>query len=405
MPSSPPPPDPSWLDAERQRLWAFAGDARHPAGGFAWLDDRGRPQLDRPVELWISARMTHVAALEVLLGNTSAEGHLDHGVHALETTLRDPVHGGWFAAVGPEDPVLDEKRCYEHVFVLLAAASALTAGHPGAGALLADAEAVDDESMCVDVWDRGWSQLEAYRGANANMHAVEALLAVHDATGDARWLDRALGIVERLVHGVARDHGWRLPEHFTPGWQPILDYNREEPAHPFRPFGVTIGHLLEWARLAVHVHTALGPDAPSWLLDHAQSLFGTAIRDGWSVDGVDGFVYTTDFEGTPVVRSRLHWVIAEAIAAAAALGAATSDPTYAEWYAVWWDHARRCFVDGELGSWRHELDDQNRPAATVWQGKPDIYHAYQAALLPRLGEISSFAGALAAGRGGPRARG
>lgn len=411
MPSSP-PPDPSWLDAERQRLWAFARDARHPDGGFAWLDDRGRPQRDRPVELWISARMTHVAALEVLLGNTSAEGHLDHGVHALETTLRDSVHDGWFAAVGPDGPVLDEKRCYEHVFVLLAAASALTAGHPGAGALLTDAEAVfdrhfwrEDESMCVDVWDRGWSHLEDYRGANANMHAVEALLAVHDATGDARWLERALRIVERLVHGVAKDHGWRLPEHFTPQWEPVLGYNRDEPAHPFRPFGVTIGHLLEWARLAVHVRTALGPQSPEWLLADARALFDTAVRDGWHVDGAEGFVYTTDFDGRPVVRSRLHWVVAEGIASAAALSAATADPAYAEWYAVWWDHARRCFVDEERGSWRHELDEQNHPAATVWQGKPDIYHAYQATLIPGLGEISSFAGALAAGRGGPRHRG
>lgn len=405
MPSLP-PPDPSWLEAERRRLWEFARDARHPDGGFAWLDDNGRPELARPVELWISARMTHVAALEVLLGNTSAQDHLDHGVHALETTMRDPVHGGWYASVGPDGPVLTEKRCYEHVFVLLAAASALTAGHPGAGALLADAEAVfdrhfwrDDEAMCVDVWDREWSRLEDYRGANANMHAVEALLAVHDATGDARWLDRALAIVERLVHGVARDHAWRLPEHFTPDWRPLLDYNRAEPAHPFRPYGVTTGHLLEWARLAVHVRTAIGPDAPDWLLDHARSLFDTAVRDGWSVDGAEGFVYTTDFDGDPVVRSRLHWVVAEGIASAAALGAATSDAAYADWYAVWWDHARRYFVDEERGSWRHELDAQNRPASTVWQGKPDIYHAYQASLIASLGEITSFAGALARRRG------
>ncbi|WP_344931743.1 AGE family epimerase/isomerase [Saccharopolyspora gregorii] len=41
-------------------------------------------------------------------------------------------------------------------------------------------------------------------------------------------------------------------------------------------------------------------------------------------------------------------------------------------------------MDRELGSWRHELDEHNRPAATVWEGKPDLYHAYQATLLPRL---------------------
>ena len=38
-------------------------------------------------------------------------------------------------------------------------------------------------------------------------------------------------------------------------------------------------------------------------------------------------------------------------------------------------------VDRDLGSWHHELDEHNRPAATTWQGKPDVYHAYQALLL------------------------
>jgi mannose/cellobiose epimerase-like protein (N-acyl-D-glucosamine 2-epimerase family) len=405
---SPAPPDPSWLEADRRRHWAFARDSHHPAGGFAWLDDCGRPELDRPVELWITCRMTHVAALEVLLGNASAGAYLDHGVRALEGTLRDLEHGGWFASVGPGGPVDADKRCYEHAFVLLAAASATTAGHPWGRRLLADAESVvdahfwrEDEAMCADVWDRTWTRLEDYRGANASMHAVEAFLAVHDATGDRRWLERALPIVEQLVHGVAREHGWRLPEHFTPAWEPVLDYNRDEPGHPFRPYGVTIGHLLEWARLSLHLRTALGEAAPEWLLPHARALFDTAVRDGWHVDGVEGFVYTTDFDGRPVVRSRLHWVVAEAIAAASTLATTTGDAAYAEWYAVWWDHARRCFVDPVHGSWRHELDERNRPAGTVWHGKPDLYHAYQAALIPTLGNLSSFAGALTAGAGRP----
>ena len=42
------------------------------------------------------------------------------------------------------------------------------------------------------------------------------------------------------------------------------------------------------------------------------------------------------------------------------------------------------FLDHQLGSWRHELDPANRPSHTVWTGKPDTYHAFQATLFPRL---------------------
>jgi mannose/cellobiose epimerase-like protein (N-acyl-D-glucosamine 2-epimerase family) len=227
------------------------------------------------------------------------------------------------------------------------------------------------------------------------MHSVEALLAVHDVTGDRRWLDRALSVTDRLVNQQARSHGWLLPEHYTPAWEPRLDYNREEPAHPFRPYGATVGHLMEWARLTLHVRTALGSEAPDWMLDAARNLFMVAVRVGWEADGAEGFVYTTDFSGVPVVRARLHWVVAEAIAAAYALWAVTADEGYRTWYTTWWDYVNRLLLDRDRGSWRHELDEQNRPAATVWQGKPDVYHAYQAALLPALGTITSFVGALA----------
>ncbi|MEK1840907.1 MAG: sugar isomerase, partial [Pseudomonas sp.] len=43
----------------------------------------------------------------------------------------------------------------------------------------------------------------------------------------------------------------------------------------------------------------------------------------------------------------------------------------------------------------HELDPQNRPSADIWAGKPDLYHAWQAVLIPRLPLAPSMATALA----------
>ena len=192
-------------------------------------------------------------------------------------------------------------------------------------------------------------------------------------------------------------HEWRIPEHFDESWSPILDYNVDEPAHPFRPYGATIGHWLEWARLALHLRAGLGDAAPDWLLDDARSLFDAAVREGWAVDGADGFVYTVDWSGRPVVRERMHWVAAEATAAAAALHAATGDPSYERWYETWWEHIDACFRDAERGSWHHELSPVNEPSGHTWQGKPDIYHAFQATLIPRLPLSPMLARALADG--------
>src|SRR3954471_7718555 len=126
----------AWLSRECDRLLDFAEGACRPDGGFAWLDDDGRPRLDRHIELWITSRMTHVFAVAHLLGRPGAGPLADHGVAALEGVLRDREHGGWFSAVGASGPVETDKRAYDHAFVVLAATSAVAAGRDGADDLL-----------------------------------------------------------------------------------------------------------------------------------------------------------------------------------------------------------------------------------------------------------------------------
>jgi sulfoquinovose isomerase len=387
------------LDADCRRVLRFAAASRHPDGGFAWLDERGRPELDRPVEAYVTARMTHVFAIGTLLGLPGHDELVAHGVAALRDLLQDRDYGGWYAAVRPTDP---GKKAYEHAFVVLAASSAAVVGADPA--LLSDTLDVqqrhfwrEDDGMVVEEWDRPWHTLDPYRGANANMHTVEAYLAAADAGADPVWRQRALRITERIAHRVARGAGWLLPEHYDPDWAPLPEFNRDRPADQFRPYGVTIGHLLEWSRLALDVRAALGPAAPAWLLPDAAAMFDRAVQLGWAVDGADGFVYTVDFAGRPVVRQRMHWVVAEALAAAATLHQVTGADRYAAVYDRTWDYATRYLVDTDGGSWWHELDPANRPAATVWPGKPDAYHIVQALLLPRLPPAPTIVPALARG--------
>lgn len=409
------PGDAVYRAAQRADLLRFGARSRHPLG-FGWLTGEGSLDADRPVELWITCRMTHVAALGMLAAEPPAPGGPTpeeltalayHGMRALSGPLHDEVHGGWYAAVtsgGPADPT---KAAYAHAFVVLAASSATRAGVPGGRALLAEALHVslrhfwdDRAGLVAEEWDRSWTTLAPYRGVNANMHTVEAYLAAGDVTGDRSWHERAGRIAAHVVEWAA-GNGWRVPEHFDASWVPMLDYHRERPADRFRPYGATVGHGFEWARLLVQVAGSLGVDSGG-VREAAVALYDRAVTDGWSADGADGFVYTTDWDGAPVVRSRMHWVLAEALNAASALGRLTGEERYAEDERTWWRWADRHLVDHEHGSWFHELDPANRPAAEVWPGKPDVYHAYQAALFPDLPLVPSFASAL--GGGVPRPR-
>lgn len=391
----------AWLGRHTQDLLAFGRRSPYPGGGAAWLDDDGAPLLEHGVQTWITARTVHVYSLGHLLGIPGCRPVAQAALAGLLGPLHDDVHGGWYPAVAADGTPAPGKTAYAHAFVVLAASSGVVAGLPGADGLLTDALDVlerrfwdETAGRVVDTWDTAFEVLDDYRGINANMHTVEALLAAADVTGERRWLDRAARI-GAFAAGAAADHGWRLPEHYAPDWTPLLELNADRPDDPFKPYGATVGHGLEWARLLLHLEAA-GAHGADWL-GAARAMFARAVADGWAADGADGFVYTTGWDGTPVVRDRMHWVVAEGINAAAALATRTGDEAYAERYAQWWDYVDRYVVDHRHGSWHHQLAPDNTPAGTVWPGKADLYHAVQATLIPRLPLAPSLATAVARG--------
>ncbi|MOA09023.1 putative sugar isomerase YihS [compost metagenome] len=150
--------------------------------------------------------------------------------------------------------------------------------------------------------------------------------------------------------------------------------------------------------MLVHLEAALvlaGMPAPGWLVVDAQRLFASNCLHAWHVDGAPGLVYTLDWGNQPVVRQRLHWVHCEASAAASTLLKRTGEAQYETWYRCFWEYSERYLIDRVHGSWHHELDPFNCPSAEIWGGKPDLYHAWQAVLIPRLPLAPSLASALA----------
>ncbi|WP_037337335.1 AGE family epimerase/isomerase [Salinisphaera hydrothermalis] len=378
-----------WLAAEGLDLLEFYRASCLPGGGFGPLDGN-RELASQTADTLITARMTHCYALATIQGVPGAATLAHHGVVALAGLLRDDQHDGWFATA-PHDGFDEAKQCYIHVFVALGAASAVRAQIEGARALLDDVLAVleryfwsEAEQAYVESWSRDWSELADYRGANANMHATEMCLELADVLDDRVWHKRALAITHRLIHRVAADHDWRVVEHFDANWRILPDYNADQPDDGFKPFGVTPGHGCEWARLLLHLEAGLGLEAPDWLADDARQLFDKAMNESWEADGQPGMVYTVDWRGTPSSTRRRHWTHAEAAAAAAALADRTSEARFEIWYRRLWDFMRDVYIDDERGSWLQELNAELGPDPHEGHLKPDLYHAYQATLLPRL---------------------
>ena len=398
-----------WLETELDRILEFGRAAKVP-GGFGWLAADGSLIEDNGTHLWITARKIHVYAIASLMGRPGARTLARHGIDTLLVGIaRDREHGGWHAVVSNDgtEVVARHKEAYAHAFVALAAASATAADIPGSRELLELIIDViekhfwsDEEGMCRDNWDETFSDCEDYRGGNMNMHSVEAFLVLHDVTGDDVWLERSLSISSKIIHEVARTNNYRVNEHFDTDWNPLPHYNQDEPGDRFRAYGGTPGHWVEWSRLLLQLRATLqaeGKPVPDWLMDDAVGLFDSAIADAWSADGAPGFVYSVDWTGTPVIRSRVRWVVVEAIGGAYALFEATGEEKYARWYEEFWDFCRDFLIDYENGSWWQELDENNEVTSLVWSGKQDIYHLLHCLLVPRLPLTPGMAPALQQG--------
>ncbi|MCL2780236.1 MAG: AGE family epimerase/isomerase [Actinomycetia bacterium] len=380
-----------WRAEQAQALLATGRRIVRPDGRFGWISDEGTDDETQPRFPYISARMTHVWALAHLNGDAPDGAKIAADGIASFADWADPAHGGWYAALDPAGRPLDRnKAAYEHAHMMLASSSATAAGLPGAAELLAAlCETVarwfwsDDEGATLESWNEDFTEPEPYRGANSNMHSVEAYLAAGDVTGDPVWHARALSMAELLINRFARGNGWRIPEHYDAKWHPLPDFNRDRPFDRFRPCGTTPGHSFEWSRLCVNLAATL-PDPPSWLVEAAIGLFDTAAADAWAVDGRSGFIYTLDSNHRPLNPARMHWVVCEAIMAADALHRRTGDAHYADIAKPWWAFLDEHIIDHTRGGWWNELSAQLTPTHDSWAGKPDMYHCYQTLLFPSL---------------------
>jgi sulfoquinovose isomerase len=379
----------AWLTAQASSLLTGFEAALNPRGGFFDLDAAGRPIVEPNGDslrgLHATTRMVYCYALGHLLGHPGASRMVDHGMDYLWSAHRDARHGGYFWQVRDGGPADDAKQAYGHAFVLLAGAAARQVGHPEADRLLTDALTVlrnrfweDRHGAVAEEFTADWRPLGApYRGQNSNMHLTEALMAAYEATGDAECLAMAESIADLLIRRVTAGNNWRLPEHFSAEWAIDRDYSGSE---MFRPAGTTPGHWLEWSRLLVQLWHA-GERRHAWMPDAADTMFRKAAAEGWDA-AQGGFFYTLDWTGRPLRDDKIWWPLCEGAGAAVFLGAIREKVFYERWYRRIWDYLAGSVIERPTGRWVPQLDRAGTEVTTLFSGRPDIYHALQACLIP-----------------------
>jgi len=375
----------------RNTLFNFGHKFPSPGGGSYYLGDDGTPWTERNRETWITSRMVHVYSMASFLGHEGAKELAAAGLKGLQGELHDTVNGGWYAGLTADGQIVPTKQCYAHAFVILATSSAYLAGIEGAKELLDEALALydlrfwnEEEGLSCDTWNTEFTELDTYRGINANMHTVEAFLAAADVTGDEKYRVRAGRIIDHVV-GWAEENNWRIPEHFSDDWVADLECNKDKPDDQFKPYGATPGHGIEWSRLITQWATSTFGDDKEGAAKYitiAENLYNQAVADAWNADGAPGIAYTTGWDGVPIVRDRMHWTLAEAINTSAVLATVTGKEKYAADFAEFMQYLDEKVLDHVNGSWFHQLDCSNNVIGTVWPGKSDLYHAVQATLIP-----------------------
>ncbi len=373
-----------WLASQAGKLFDFYQFASvNPRGGFFELSETGEP-IGQTRQLHATTRMVHCFAIGHLLGRPGCDEIVDHGMNYIWNNHRDTQHGGYVWSLNDDGFVDNTKQAYGHAFVLLAASSAKSIGHPLADKMLADVS----EILETRFWEKAhgaqkeefaqdWSPLNDYRGQNSNMHLTEALMAAFEITRERLYLEKAESIASLIIGKHAASLDYRVAEHFDKNWNVDLNYRGSD---IFRPAGTTPGHWLEWSRLLLQLWE-LGNRKLEWLPTAAAQLFRSSVTLGWDKEH-GGFFYTLDWQNKPALKQKLWWPAAEGLGAAAFLCAHDSDPFYEEWYRRIWGFCNTHFIDHNQGGWHHELGADLKPIKGFFTGKPDIYHALQACLIP-----------------------
>lgn len=344
-------PAKAWAIGHALPLWSSTG--RDGTLYHERLDFERRPTNIAARRLMVQARQIATYSRASLEGwHQGADEHVVGCLAAVERHYhRADAAPGWVFSVGADHAILDPTRdLYAHAFILYALAwSHRLTGDPQAIAL-AD-QTLDEIDVIFAAQHGGFLDAvpaaDAIRRQNPHMHLLEALLALHEATGAERYMDRAGPLVSLAQAKLIDPRTGALLEDFASDWSPLNPHgaNRVEPGHQF-----------EWAWL-LEEYRRLGGDVPLETIDR---LLDLGLKHGFDAQSglvIDAVTEAGERIGTGI-RSWPHAEGVKAFGAAALRGRADAAAMADRLLGTLMD---RFAPDRLMGGWIDRFDAHGRP--------------------------------------------
>lgn len=350
-----------WLSDTALPLWSRAGLDSEAGGFFDELTLGGDAVSDAPKRLRVQARQIYVFSHAHLLGWSPAPGQmspLDAATHGFEFMIghywRDDP-GGFVYAASPDGTIADPRiELYDQAFVLFACAWYFRAcgderAKTWAGRVIAFLDSHMADSAHGGFFDNLSHDLP--RRQNPHMHLLEALLALHSATGDADALARARSLVALFRRRFLDTDTGTLGEFFDAGWNPAKTTAGDI---------VEPGHHFEWTWLLYHYGALTGDDCSR----EAEMLYRFAEQHGIDREAgaTQGLVFDSLLRrGVDLDDNKRLWGQTEAIKAYTARMEFAGDESARAHLDEMLERLFDCHLMGDTGLWREQLQRGGEP--------------------------------------------
>lgn len=248
----------AWLFVEVLPLWQEFGVDRQNGGFYERLNSDAQPVPNAPRRTRVVARQIYSFAAAGRLGwNGDWTEVVSHGANTLnDVCLREDglvisTHSVDEAQSNPEFDL------YDHAFALFAIAELARSSRWTEWAQAAAFKMLNTMDARFTAPNGGWLDSESDREllrSNPHMHLLEAMLALHVATGSRDWLDRATGIAELAMRDFIGPETGALHEYFNLSWS-FYPGDRGKIVEP--------GHQFEWSWLLHKWRQLSGNSSPN----------------------------------------------------------------------------------------------------------------------------------------------